>query len=121
MFRPATGLRYYRFLNQLHATLLFDWYLEVGCRKGDSLAPVRGKTIAVDPFFRTKINVIGQKAALYAFQFTSDDFFAAGVLERNNIRLGLSFLDGMHQKVQSLIALSCSARPASTTACCQHE
>jgi hypothetical protein len=96
MFRPATGLKYQRFLQKLHATLLFDWYLEVGCRKGDSFAPVRGKTIAVDPFFRAEANIIRQKPALHVFQATSDDFFATGFLARNEIRLGLSFLDGMH-------------------------
>lgn len=96
MFIRPTGLSYYTFLATLHQTLLFDWYLEVGCRKGDSFAPVRSKTIAVDPFFRAEINIIGKKPALHVFQTTSDDFFAQKFLERNGIRLGLSFLDGMH-------------------------
>lgn len=96
MFKRATGVRYQRFLAALHETLLFDWYLEIGCRLGDSFAPVRGKTIAVDPFFRVNLNVIGTKPALHVFQQTSDDFFASQFLQRNNIRLGLSFLDGMH-------------------------
>lgn len=95
-FRPARGMKYYRFLRRLHDELLFDWYMEIGCRKGTSIAPVRSKTIAVDPFFRARVNIIGQKQALHVFQATSDDFFASDHLSRNGIRLGLSFLDGMH-------------------------
>jgi hypothetical protein len=95
-FLPPRGTRYLNFLGQLHSAMLVDWYLEIGCRTGASFAPVRSKTIAVDPFFRAEINVIGQKPALHVFQATSDDFFATGFLQRNDIRLSLSFLDGMH-------------------------
>lgn len=96
MFIRPVGLIYYDFLAALHEALLFDWYMEIGCRKGDSFAPVRSKTIAVDPFFRTEINIIGKKPALHIFQATSDDFFAQKFMERNAIQLGVSFLDGMH-------------------------
>ncbi len=96
MFKPARGLQYRRFLRRLHAAHLFDWYMEIGCRTGDSLAPVRSKTIAVDPFFRADINIIGKKPALHVFQQTSDDFFASGFLKSQKIKLGCSFLDGMH-------------------------
>ena len=96
MFVKASGMPYYRFLRRLHRSCLFDWYLEVGCRSGESFAPARSKTIAVDPFFRTEINIIGAKPALHVFQAPSDDFFAGGFLARNGIRLGLAFLDGMH-------------------------
>jgi hypothetical protein len=57
---------------------------------------VRSKTIAVDPFFRAEINIIGKKPALHVLQATSDDFFASGFIARNGIRLSLAFLDGMH-------------------------
>lgn len=96
MFLKASGMRYIRFLRLLHEACLFDWYLEVGCRSGRSFAPVRSKTIAVDPFFQAEINIIGKKPALHVFQETSDAFFAGGFLARNGIRLGLAFLDGMH-------------------------
>jgi hypothetical protein len=89
-------MHYIRFLAMLHSQHIFDWYLEVGCRSGESFAPVRSRTIAVDPFFRAEINIIGKKPALHVFQATSDDFFASGFLARNDIRLGLAFLDGMH-------------------------
>jgi len=96
MYNKPLGMQYRRFLANLHASCLFDWYLEVGCRSGESFAPVRSKTIAVDPFFRAEINIIGSKPALHVFQATSDDFFANGFLARNDIRLSLAFLDGMH-------------------------
>ncbi|MDP3193768.1 class I SAM-dependent methyltransferase [Tabrizicola sp.] len=96
MFVKPSGMPYYRFLRLLHEACLFDWYLEVGCRSGESFAPVRSKTIAVDPFFQAEINIIGKKPALHVFQATSDDFFASGFLARNGIRPGLAFLDGMH-------------------------
>ncbi len=96
MFKRATGLHYHRFLKRLHENLLFDWYMEIGCRRGDSFAPVRGKTVAVDPFFQAEINIIGTKPALHVFQQTSDDFFASGFLAKNRIRPAVSFLDGMH-------------------------
>lgn len=96
MFIKPLGMQYRKFLAGLHASCLFDWYLEVGCRSGETFAPVRSKTIAVDPFFRAEINIIGKKPALHVFQATSDDFFASGFLARNDIRLSLAFLDGMH-------------------------
>lgn len=96
MFKRASGLQYHRFLRRLHGAHLFDWYLEIGCRTGDSLAPVRSKTIGVDPFFRAEVNIIGNKPALHILQQTSDEFFASGFLANNRIKLSTSFLDGMH-------------------------
>ena len=96
MLNRASGLHYHRFLKRLHENNLFDWYLEVGCRDGASFANVASKTIAVDPFFRADINIIGAKPALHVFQQTSDDFFASDFLKRNKIQLSVSFLDGMH-------------------------
>ncbi len=90
------GMRYRKFLGRLHARHLFDWYLEVGCRTGASFAPVRSRTIAVDPYFRVETNVIGSKPALHVFQMTSDDFFREGFIEKLGIRFSFSFLDGMH-------------------------
>lgn len=97
MYPEANGMRYRRFLDSLHQTHIFDWYLEIGCRQGKSFAPVRSKTIAVDPFFQAELNIIGSKPQLHIFQTTSDDFFASGFLKANKIKLAFSFLDGMHQ------------------------
>jgi hypothetical protein len=96
MFIRAEGKQYTRFLDNLHRTHLFDWYLEVGCRSGRTFGPVRGKTIAVDPYFRISDDVVGNKPALHILQQTSDDFFASGFLAAMKIKLSFSFLDGMH-------------------------
>ena len=95
-FRPADGISYGSFFQELHRQVAFDWYMEVGCRSGQIFALAPGKTIAVDPFFQVERNVIGAKPALHIFQQTSDDFFAGGFLRRNDIRLSVSFLDGLH-------------------------
>lgn len=96
MFNKPNDLPYLRFMRRLHAAVLFDWYLEIGCRTGRSMQNVRGKTIGVDPFFRIENNVIGQKSVFMAFQQKSDDFFASNVLKSLGIKLSFSFLDGMH-------------------------
>ncbi|MCB6178022.1 class I SAM-dependent methyltransferase [Rhodobacter sp. Har01] len=95
-FRRNTGQRYGDFLDGLHQTHAFDWYMEVGCRSGRTFAPVRGKTIAVDPFFKVETDVIGTKPRLLVFQETSDAFFESGFLKAAKIKLSYSFLDGLH-------------------------
>lgn len=92
----ATGVNHRRFLADLHKNYSFDWYMEIGCRQGKSFAQVRSKTIAVDPEFSIKTNVIGAKPELHLFQKTSDDFFASRYLEKNEIEISVTFLDGMH-------------------------
>ncbi|MEL7462771.1 MAG: class I SAM-dependent methyltransferase [Pseudomonadota bacterium] len=96
MFKQAKGFPYARFLKRLHHAATVDWYLEIGCRKGGSLANVTGKSIAVDPFFKIQTNILRSKPALLLFQQTSDDFFASGMLRAMGARLSLSFIDGMH-------------------------
>jgi hypothetical protein len=96
MFNVAAGQHYTRFFEGLHRSCIFDWYMEVGCRSGRTFGPVRSRTIAVDPYFRTEGNIIGAKPALHVFQQTSDDFFASGFLRAMNVQLSFSFLDGMH-------------------------
>lgn len=95
-FRPATGMSYLDFLRRLHESVALDCYLEIGCRSGESFAPARSRTIGVDPFFSLRPQVMGAKPELHLFQMTSDAFFESGFLERNGLRLGFSFLDGMH-------------------------
>lgn len=96
MFKVAADIRYQKFLRQLHAKNLFNWYLEIGSRTGRSLAPARGNAIAVDPFFRINTDVVGPKRSAFFFQMTSDEFFASSFLEQNDVHLSFSFLDGMH-------------------------
>jgi len=96
MFRPAQDIRYHQFLRNLHKRNAFDWYLEIGSRTRKSVAPVRGNAIAIDPYFRIDRDVIGTKRMAYFFQMTSDAFFESRFLERNEISISFSFLDGMH-------------------------
>lgn len=96
MFKQANGMKYTRFMSELHQRCLFDWYLEVGCRTGRIFAQSRSKTIAVDPFFRAEMNIIGAKPSLHIFQQTSDEFFDNGFLKAMKVKLSFSFLDGMH-------------------------
>ncbi len=96
MFNRPTDLNYRRFLRRLHRNVLFDWYLEIGSRTGDSVEAVRGKTICVDPFFQIERNVVGEKPIFMAFQQTSDQFYADGTLANLGIEISFGFLDGMH-------------------------
>lgn len=93
--RPA-GMPYRRFFRRLHGERLFDWYLEIGCRQGKVLRAVRGKTVAIDPFFKIKTDVLGVKPQLHLFQCTSDAFFATDFLKTSGIALSVTFIDGMH-------------------------
>ena len=95
-FIQAKGMAYDAFFAQLHAEIYLDWYLEIGCRRGRSVAAVASKTIVVDPYFRIETNVIGNKPQFIAQQMESDAFFASGFLEKNEIALSFSFIDGMH-------------------------
>lgn len=96
MFNAAEGFPYKRFLRRLHSSVTVDWYLEIGCRSGGSLAAVSGKAIAVDPFFKISSNIVGDKPAMLFFQQTSDDFFASDILSAMKAKVSLSFIDGMH-------------------------
>lgn len=96
MFKPAGDMRYVQFMHRLHSKMVFDWYMEIGCRGGRVFEPVRSKTIAVDPYFSIERNVVGAKPALFIMQQTSDTFFESGFLQQARIKLSFSFLDGMH-------------------------
>ncbi len=96
-FRPAKGMRYPRFLDRLHASCAFSWYLEIGTQKGRSLQSARCASIAVDPHFAISSDVMGEKPALHSFQMTSDAFFETGFVEKNGIAFDFAFLDGMHR------------------------
>lgn len=113
-FNRPSDIRYRNFMAALHRDVTVDWYMEVGCRQGLSLAHSRSKSIAVDPFFRMESNVINEKPAFHAFQATSDDFFESRFLENSGIRLSLSFLDGMHlfeYLLRDFIATERNTRP----------
>lgn len=108
-------LNYVRFFRRLHSAVLVDWYMEVGCRTGRILRNSRSKTIAVDPFSQIDSNAIGAKAAFHAVQTTSDDFWSSGFLAKNDIKVSLAFLDGMHLMeflLRDIIAAEAAADPS---------
>lgn len=95
---PAmSGMPYLRMISALHQTLDPKWYLEVGTFAGRSLALADCSFVAVDPQFKLR-NPPAHPGArqMHFFQQTSDDFFASGFCERNDIRFDLAFLDGLH-------------------------
>jgi hypothetical protein len=87
----------YRTLRRLHETLRPETYLEIGIRKGDSLALATTAAVAIgiDPQ-----PILARPAADNAgiFAMTSDDFFAMCDLsaELGGRDLDLAFIDGMH-------------------------
>lgn len=91
------GIRYFRMLNRLHGAIKPDWYLEVGTNSGKSLRIADCNFVSVDPKFilETPLNHPAAKE-MFLFQKTSDDFFASGFCDRNDIRFDFAFLDGLH-------------------------
>ena len=92
----AKGLNYLSFLEMLHQKLRPEWYLEIGTQTGASLVLSSAKSIAVDPVYRLRHEVIGDKPELHVFQETSDAFFEANRLKKLGVEVDLAFLDGMH-------------------------
>jgi hypothetical protein len=88
---------YYRTLRRLHEVLAPETYLEIGIRKGDSLALATTATVAIgiDPK-----PMLSKPTASNAkiFAFTSDEFFATHDVraELGGRDLDLVFIDGMH-------------------------
>ncbi len=88
---------YYRTLRRLHEILAPRTYLEIGIRKGDSLALAASAAVAIgiDPK-----PMLSKPTASNAkiFAFTSDEFFATHDVraELGGRDLDLAFIDGMH-------------------------
>lgn len=92
----ASGPHYLDVLERLQRLLDPEWYFEIGTGRGNSLARGTGKAIAIDPEFRVKQDVIGQRSELHFYRQTSDDFFASGAIARLTDQVDLAFIDGMH-------------------------
>jgi len=92
----ANGRRYQKALDALHRDINPEWYLEVGCHKGHSLARAPHNVIGVDPDFKFDVDVVKDREHCLLYQLESDTFFERNVLGSLKIRPELSFLDGMH-------------------------
>jgi predicted O-methyltransferase YrrM len=97
-FRAALRSRaYYGTLRRLHQAVRPRTYLEIGIRKGDSLALATTATVAVgiDP---APMLAAPPAANARIFPLTSDDFFATCDVraELGGRELDMAFIDGMH-------------------------
>lgn len=97
VFQPICGKDYFLTLSQLHKTLLPKIYFEIGTATGLSLNIAACESVAVDPFFQLKQDVLGMKPRLLLIQKTSDDFFNNDAMfVFRNSKIDMAFLDGMH-------------------------
>lgn len=91
------GAPYDTVLGWLHHNLKPRSYFEIGSFAGGSLQLATCATIAVDPGFQIKVDVVGQKPQLMLFQCGSDRFFSDYDPKAMFGRpIDLAFLDGMH-------------------------
>jgi hypothetical protein len=82
-------------LKHLHRLVQPRNYLEIGVRKGASLALSRATTIAVDPFYAIEREIL---CDLHLVRTTSDEFFARRhpLAHFDEPTVDLAFIDGMH-------------------------
>ena len=85
----------HQLLSNLHRLLQPRNYLEIGVRKGRSLALSRARTIAIDPFYEIDREVL---CDLHLVRTTSDEFFARRhpLAHFDEPVIDLAFIDGMH-------------------------
>lgn len=94
--REANGHNYLDVLAAMHRQESPEWYLEIGTQTGRSLQLAQCNSVAIDPEFVLKHDVLSGKRRLHMMQQTSDDFFASGFLGGIGAGFDLAFLDGMH-------------------------
>jgi len=89
-----SGARPYReVLRELHAILKPERYLEIGVRKGASLALAQCASIAIDPDPHPDLE---HAENVRFYRCTSDDFFFFHAAEAVDSPIDLAFIDGMH-------------------------
>src|SRR5271166_2354340 len=98
LFLPdLDGPHYLDYIRSLHCSLGPRAYLEIGTQAGDSLTLASCASIAVDPKFAVKSDVLGKKPMCLMYQSTSDDFFSTyDPIKLLGRPLDLVFLDGLH-------------------------
>jgi hypothetical protein len=91
-------MRYLEFLAGVHAALDPPTYLEIGIRRGNSLALARARSVGIDPDYDLKPQHRRLETEAALFRETSDDYFA----RRDPLEpfggepIALAFIDGMH-------------------------
>lgn len=85
---------YINALQVLHRVIVPRSYCEIGCRFGHSLSLARCPSVAIDPDFEIKAELL---APVRLFRMASDDFFARSDLGSIlRPQPDLAFIDGMH-------------------------
>jgi hypothetical protein len=89
---------YLEFLAGVHAVLDPPTYLEVGVRRGNSLALARARSIGIDPDYDLKPRHLQLETESALFRETSDDYFARRdpLAPFGGLPITLAFIDGMH-------------------------
>jgi SAM-dependent methyltransferase len=87
------AIPYLQVLQTLHETLQPSLYLEIGVRRGHSLALARGAAIGVDPAPELAEAL---PASTRLFPIASDDFFRDLAAQEMTAPPDLAFIDGMH-------------------------
>jgi predicted O-methyltransferase YrrM len=90
----AGGASYLDVLARLHADLQPAQYLEIGVRRGNSLALATGAAIGVDPAADTAGLILPGITRLIAME--SDEFFRERAKDEMQGPPDLAFIDGMH-------------------------
>ena len=91
------GISYRTLLDLIHQARSPQLYFEIGIGTGASLAYSRCCSIAVDPDFRLRADVISNKPECHLYRQTSDDFFRLSESRTLFPRpIDLAFLDGLH-------------------------
>jgi hypothetical protein len=88
-------MHYLDFLRELHEVLQPRTYLEIGIRRGKSLALSRARSVAVDPAYEVTEDLPDEVELVRA---ESDAFFADpnALKSFDGAPVDLSFIDGMH-------------------------
>lgn len=90
-----SGARHYLdVLRDLQDLIRPELYLEIGVRRGSSLALANGDAVAIDPDPHPDLAMSNPAARL--FRCTSDDFFFFHADEAIGRPVELAFIDGMH-------------------------
>ncbi len=106
-------MRYLDFLGHVHEQLNPERYLEIGVRRGLSLARSRCRSVGIDPLFEI---VVELDCDLVLFRTTSDEYFARPdpLAPTGGKRFDMSFIDGLHLFEFALRDFSYAERHSST-------
>lgn len=88
-------MRYLTFLDQVHAKLRPETYLEIGVRNGTSLSFSRARTVAIDPAYHLTAEI---SCDLRLFRTSSDEYFSRPdpLAPTGGRPFDLAFIDGLH-------------------------